>query len=98
MLTEFVRTLNHGDSAGMRAFIAAHFVTSSATPPLADRVARVLGMHDRLGTLSVTGITSADSSTVRVALQTASAEHVTLQFDIEGSEPHRIRQLEVLRQ
>ena len=93
LLTEFVRTLNTGDAARIRAFIVEHFAPDPDAPPLDARVRRLVETHGSLGELTVLNIRQGGPGAFAVTTKTGQGGRVTIRAEIDPGTPPRIRRM-----
>ena len=95
VLSDFVKTINSGDTASLRKFIVAHFASEPGDPPIDERVQRIGRMHENLGDISVERIEMFDDGPFEMALKSTLQGLVVVRVVADRAEPYRIRGLQV---
>ena len=95
VIAGLVTSINAQDMAALRTFIAAHFASDAGAPSLEDRVQRIGGMHDGLGTLAVERVDVFDDGTVEARLTSALQGTVVLLANMDNTAPYLIHGLRV---
>ena len=95
MLGEFVRTLNSGDMAHLRTFIAAHFTSGADDPTVDERLGRIARVHENLGDLAVESIEMFDEGPVEMRLKASMQGLVVVRVEVDRAAPFLIHGLQV---
>ena len=95
MLGDFVRTLNSGDMASLRAFIAAHFTSGADDPTVDERLGRIGRLRENLGDLAVESIEMFDEGPVEMRLKSSVQGLVVVGVQVGRAAPFLIRGLQV---
>jgi CubicO group peptidase (beta-lactamase class C family) len=95
VLRELVKTINTGDSAAMRRFILARFAAEPGTPTVDERVQRMSGVRERLGTLTVERIDTFDQGPAELTLDSAVHGAAVMRVIIDREAPYRIHGLQI---
>ncbi len=95
MLGDFVKTLNSGDMASLRAFIAAHFTSGADDPTVDERLGRIGRLHENLGNVAVESIEMFDEGPVEMRLKSSGQDVVIVRVDVNGTAPFLIRGMQV---
>ena len=90
-----VKAINSGDSKSLLAFIREHFDSGTGAPKPEDRIARIGGMHENIGNITVTGMYDSGDGPVQVTMKTANQGVGTLLVDIDRQAPFKIKRLGV---
>lgn len=94
LLNDFVAALNSGDVATLTKFVGDHFVIEPGTPTAAQRAQRFSGLHQNLGTLTVSGLNQVDDESVEIFVTSANEGRTTLKVGV-GAGP-KITSLQVM--
>lgn len=96
LLTNFVTALNSGSEATLTAFITEHFVVEPGTPGAAQRAQRLAGLHNNLGTLTVSTFNQLDDGSVEISVTSAQDGRATLKVAVEPGPPVKLKSLQVM--
>lgn len=91
LIDDFVAAINAGDKAALSRFISAHFLLTPDSPTADQRAERLAGMHSDLGILTVLRTAVVESGQVQAVVKTEREGQALLIFDVEMSDPYRIR-------
>ena len=86
---------NSGDSKTLLAFITDHFANGPSDPKPEERIARIGGMHQNLGDITVDGMYDTGEGPVQVVIKTKNEGAGTLIVDIDRAAPYRIKRMGV---
>lgn len=95
IINDFVATLNSGDNKTLLAFITDHFANGPSDPKPEDRMARIGGVHQNLGDITVQSMYDTGDGPVQVVINTKNEGMGTLLVDIDRAAPYRIKRMGV---
>jgi len=95
VINGLVAAINSGDQKVLLAFITDHFDNGPPSPKPADRVARIEGVHQNLGELTVTGMYDTGDGPINVAVKTRNEGAGTLIVEIDRGAPYKIHRVGV---
>jgi CubicO group peptidase (beta-lactamase class C family) len=95
LIREVFAAVNLADSAALARVVAERFEQADGSP-VAQRVARFLQMHERLGTLTPTAMWLDADGAVNVAATTANEGAATFLFALIPSTPPKVRSMRVM--
>ena len=93
VISRLVAALNSGDEKKLLAFITDNFENGPSAPKPEDRMARIGGMHQNLGDMSVDGMYDTGDGPIQVAIKTRNEGAGTLIVDIDRAAPYKIKRL-----
>jgi CubicO group peptidase (beta-lactamase class C family) len=96
LLTDFVSAINSGDGTKLTTFIAEHFIIEPGTPAAEQRAQRLVGMHQNLGELRVSGLDQRDDGSVEITVVSAKEGRATLKVSVDAGPPPRIKAMQVM--
>lgn len=96
LMDGFVRALNAGDAATLRAYVTEHFVADAASPPVDQRVERLAAMHDRLGTVSIDHVETFADGPAELHLRSSREGARLMRIALVGTGPYKIRSLQLM--
>jgi CubicO group peptidase (beta-lactamase class C family) len=95
LIRELLGTVNTADSAAMLRLATERFVQQGG-PPISQRLERLRGMHERLGTLTPNAMWLDADGAVTVAATSAKEGPLTLVFDLSADVPAKVRTMRVM--
>jgi hypothetical protein len=95
VVSGLVAALNSGDEKTLLAYITDHFDNSPSAPKPEERIARIGGLHQNLGDLTVDGMYDTGEGPVQVAIKSRNEGAGTLIVDIDRAAPYRIKRVGV---
>jgi CubicO group peptidase (beta-lactamase class C family) len=96
MLTDLVNAINAADSSRLATLVAEHFLVEPQAPSAEQRVARLLGIHQNLGTLTVAGLDQIEPGVVEMSVVTTQEGAATMKFMLDGSPSPKIKGIQML--
>jgi hypothetical protein len=96
MLSDLVNAINAADSSHLARLVGEHFLVEVGDPPAEQRVTRLLGIHQNLGNLKVTGLDEIEPGVVEMSVMTAQEGAATMKFLLVGSPSPRIKGIQML--
>ena len=96
VLTALIQTINSGDNARLRQFIAERFVAEPGGPSVDERVQRISRMHENLGDITIEKILTYDQGPVEMKLKSSVQGPATLKVTLTSGEPYRIQGLQIM--
>lgn len=96
IISRFVTTLNSGDAAAMRAFIADHFTVGGDAPTAQERMERLARMRQNLGALTLDSAAMFPDGPAEVRLTSAVQGQLLMKLAIDRAPPHRIGFVQVI--
>ena len=95
VISGLVAAINSGDNKRLLDFITAHFESGPSAPKPEERVARVGGVHQNLGDITVNRMYDSGDGPIQVAIQTHNEGAGTLIVDIDRIAPYKIKRVGV---
>lgn len=95
LIRDVIAAVNAGDSTALTRVVAERFDQADG-PPVEQRVARFLQMHDRLGTLTPTAMWMDADGEVHVAASTAKEGAASFVFSVSAATPPKLRSIRVM--
>ncbi|HEY5060999.1 MAG TPA: serine hydrolase domain-containing protein [Gemmatimonadaceae bacterium] len=96
LVTDFIRTLNAGDSVAVDRFVRQHFLIEPGTAPAEQRVTRMLTLHQNFGVLTLQSADQIDPASVALSITSATSGPVEITLQTDGASPARIRAVQVI--
>lgn len=93
IINDFVAALNSGDNKVLLAFITDHFANGPSDPKPEDRIARIGGVHQNLGDITVDSMYDTGEGPIQVVVKTKNEGAGTLIVDIDRASPYRIKRM-----
>lgn len=96
VLSKLISTLNSGDMAALRAFVADQFASKAGGPVVSERVERFSQMHENLGVLTMHSAEVFADGPLEVRVTSAVQGTLLLRIAMEGAAPYRIESIQVI--
>lgn len=96
--TAYLKAFNSGDENAMKEFFLNHLSkTSLANRAMEERLKMFQQMHDDLGTLEVESVAAADAQSLTLSMKLKEDGALELRFDLDPTEPQKLKGLRVER-
>jgi CubicO group peptidase (beta-lactamase class C family) len=96
MIADLVSAINAADSSRLAKLVGEHFLVEPEAPSIEQRVARLIGIHQNLGELKVTGLDQIEPGVVETSLVTAQEGAATMKFMLDTSPAPKIKGIQML--
>jgi CubicO group peptidase (beta-lactamase class C family) len=96
LITDLVSAINAADSTRLAKLVGEHFLVEPGAPSTEQRVIRMLGIHQNLGNLKVTGLDQIELGVVEVSVMTAQEGAATMKFMLDNSPSPKLKGIQML--